>query len=254
MKLVILGSGTSVPHAQRASPGFWLETEAGSVLLDVSAEVSHRMAQEKLDWADLHAIWVSHFHLDHVGGLTPFLFGMKWAPQTRARRRPLKIYGPTGLRNLFDAINESNNYGLLEQPFAVELIEVLPGHDFEVLAGLNVKTFSTPHTKESLAIRLTDKRGISLAYTSDTGWTEKLVDFARAANVLIVECSFRKNKPVQTHLELADAMKLAQASQAQKVILTHLYPEWDGLDIVAEAKALWPGQIIEAVDGLQLEF
>jgi ribonuclease BN (tRNA processing enzyme) len=94
LNLVVLGSGTAVPHARRASTAYWLETGRGSsILLDPSAAAPHRMAQEGLDWANLDAVWVSHFHLDHVGGLAPFLFGTKNAPQTRERRKPLLIYG-----------------------------------------------------------------------------------------------------------------------------------------------------------------
>jgi ribonuclease BN (tRNA processing enzyme) len=69
MKLTVLGSGTSVPHPDRASAAHWLDTPAGSLLLDISTDAAHRMAQERLDWPNLDAIWVSHFHLDHLGGL-----------------------------------------------------------------------------------------------------------------------------------------------------------------------------------------
>jgi ribonuclease BN (tRNA processing enzyme) len=253
MKLVILGSGTSVPHARRASAAFWLETESGSLLLDVSPDAAHRMAQEGLDWPNLDAIWVSHFHLDHLGGLAPFLFSTKWAPQTRYRHKPLRIYGTTGLRKLFAAIDHSYNYELLDQPFETLMIEVEPDSEFEVLPGLRAKTFSTPHTAESLAIRVTDNRNTSLVYTSDTGYSGELIEFAKRANLLLMECSFRENKPLLTHLELADAMRVARACEPQKLVLTHLYPDWDNFDLVAEAKALWPGETIEATDGLRLE-
>src|SRR5688572_1989685 len=96
MKLVVLGSGTSVPHAARAAAGYWLATESGRALLDISADASHRTAREELDWVNLDAIWLSHFHLDHIGGLAPFLFGTRWAPQTQQRTKPLRIYGPVG--------------------------------------------------------------------------------------------------------------------------------------------------------------
>src|ERR1700754_5305469 len=91
-ELIVLGSGTSVPHPRRTSPANWLETKQGSVLLDIGCDAPHRMAQENLDWGSLDAIWVSHFHLDHMGGLAPFLFSLKWAPQTASREKPLRHF------------------------------------------------------------------------------------------------------------------------------------------------------------------
>jgi ribonuclease BN (tRNA processing enzyme) len=253
MKLIILGSGTSVPHARRAAPAYWLETSSGNILLDISADAPHRMAQEGLDWSNLHAIWISHFHLDHAGGLTPFLFSMKWAPQNRNRTHLLKIVGPRGLFNVFSAINDSNNYRLLQQQFEIKFVEVEPGVEFDFLPKVVGKTLATPHTKESLALHLTEYGGKSLVYTSDTGFSEELIPFAKGVDLLLLECSFRRNKPLQTHLELSDAMRLARECAPGKLVLTHLYPEWDGIDPAAEAKLLWSGDTIEATDGLQLE-
>ncbi len=134
MKLVVLGSGTSVPHPARASAAHWLETKGGAtLLLDISAAAVHRMAEEKLDWVNLDAIWVSHFHLDHLGGLFPFLFGTKHAPGTQTRRKPLNIYGPRGLKKLFRAFDTAGGYELLKQPFPVEIREVAPRDKFRIL-------------------------------------------------------------------------------------------------------------------------
>src|SRR3989442_15388874 len=124
MQLVVLGSGTSVFHPRRAAAGFWLETEAGSILLDCSADAPHRMARENLDWPNLDAIWISHLHLDHCGGLATFLFGIKHAPQTQQRRKPLGIFACKGVRNLLTAIDEANNYDLFDQHFPIELHEL----------------------------------------------------------------------------------------------------------------------------------
>lgn len=253
MKLVVLGSGTSVPHAQRSSSAYWLGTRNGSLLLDISPDAAHRMAEEGLEWPTLDAIWVSHFHLDHVGGLAPFLFGTKWAPQTQSRSKPLKVFGPAGTRAWLEAIDGANNYRLFQQAFSITVMEVAGGAEFEIFSGLRARAFSTPHTQESLAIRLTEDEQSSLVYTSDTGYADELGEFAGGADLLLMECSFRRNKPMQTHLELADAMRLAQLAKPKRVLLTHLYPEWDGRDLVAEASALWPGETMAAVDGLRLE-
>jgi len=251
MKLVVLGSGTSVPHPQRAAAAFWLETETANVLLDCGADSAHRMAQEEVDWPNLDVIWISHLHLDHCGGLASLLFGLKWAPQSQGRSKPLKIFGCAGLTKLLKTIDESNHYGLFALPFPVELHEV--SGDFEMLPGLSCQTFSTPHIRESLALRLTDTDGTSLVYSSDTGYSEELAAFARGADLLILECSFWRNKPTPKHLELVEAMRLAQLAEPRRLILTHLYPEWDDVDLESKAGELWPGQTMAARDGLRLE-
>ena len=253
MILTILGSGTSVPHPERASSAHWVQTPGGSLLLDMSAAAPHRMAEERLDWVNLDAIWISHFHLDHVGGVAPFLFGTKYAPQTQSRRKPLTIFGPHGLEHLLRRFDEANDYKLFKQPFPIEIREVGPDAEFEILPGIKARTLATPHTPESLALRITDGAEVSIVYTSDMGYSEALAAFALNADLLLMECSFFKNKPVEKHLELREAMRLAELAHAKRVVLAHLYPDWDGIDLAAEAGKLWEGETIEARDGLRVE-
>lgn len=253
MKLTILGSGTSVPHPQRSSAGFWLETENGSLLLDCSASAVHRMAQENLDWANLDAIWISHFHLDHIGGLPSFLFGTKYAPETQNRIKPLQIFGAKGLRSLLEKFDAANDYNLLEQPFLLEIIEVEPLEKFAILNGAEAVAMNTPHTPESLAIHI-ENGDKTIVYSADTGFTKTLGAFARNVDLLVLECSFFKNKPVETHLDLPDAMGLVRYAKPKKAVFTHFYPEWDALDFAEEAaKYSPPCEIIEARDGERLE-
>jgi ribonuclease BN (tRNA processing enzyme) len=255
MQLVVLGSGTSVFHPQRAAAAFWLQTGAGSLLLDCSADAPHRMAAENLDWMNLDAIWISHLHLDHCAGLAPFLFGIKWAQGIEHRHKPLRIFGCQGIEKLLKAIDESHHYKLFEQPFPIEIHEIAP-HDqvtpYDLLPGIDIATMSTPHRAESLAIRISDSADATLVYTSDTGYSENLAEFAHHADLLILECSFYRNKPTPKHLELVEAMRLAQLAQPRKLLLTHLYPLWDDVDLETEAGRLWTGKTIAARDGLRL--
>ena len=255
MQLVVLGSGTSVFHPQRAAAAFWLETDHGSLLLDCSADAPHRMAEEGLDWPGLDAIWISHLHLDHCGGLAPLLFGMKHAPQTQSRTKPLRIFGCAGARKLLDAIDHAHNYKLSSLPFPVEFTEISANSpsSFEPVKALTATTQSTPHRRESLALRVTNTHGTTIVYTSDTGFSEDVARFAGNADLFVLECSFFRHKPIQTHLELADAMRMAALAEPRRVMLTHLYPEWDAIDLEAEARKLWPGETIGARDGLRIE-
>lgn len=250
MKLTVLGSGTSVPHPDRSSPAFWLQTDHGTVLLDIGPDALHRMAEEKLDWPTLDAIWVSHFHLDHFGGLPPLLFSMKAAPHTKERSKPLHIFGPKGLQGLLQTINDANTYRLFALSFPVEIHEVNPCDEFKILPDLTASTMKTPHTTESLALQLKDGSAKRFVYTSDTGFTEELFIFARHVDLLLMESSFRRNKATPKHLELAEAMRVAIECTPRTLVLTHLYPEWDGIDVVAEAQPFWSGHIAEATDGM----
>lgn len=254
MRLTVLGSGSTVPHPKRSSAGFWLETNGGTVLLDCSATAIHRAAEEGLDWPELDAIWISHFHLDHCGGLGPFLAGTKHAPAMKGRSKMLKIVGPVGLKRLIDKFSKVNNYKLLNQSFPIDVIEVEALVSFAIVEGVEAVAAKTPHTTESHAIHIRDTDDTRLVYSSDTAFDQSIAVLARSVDLFILECTFLKDKPVEKHLELAEAMFLIRKAHPKRAMLTHFYPEWDDVEFDEEVAKFSPGcEVIEAFDGLRLE-
>jgi ribonuclease BN (tRNA processing enzyme) len=170
------------------------------------------------------------------------------------RKKPLRIFGPNGFKHLIAKFGEVNNYRLLEQPFPVEIIEIKDQEKFEILPGVNAVTLKTPHTDESLAIRIHDVDGRTLVYSADTGFSEAVGTFANGADLLILECTFVRDKPVQKHLELSEAICLIRQAQPKRAMLTHFYPEWDDVSFADEVVKLDPScEVIEAVDGLRVD-
>jgi len=253
MNLIVLGSGTTVPHPRRTSSAYWLETAGGVILLDCAASAMMRMLQEGLPWWEIDAIWISHFHMDHFGGLPPFLAGVKHSDEMKRRKKPMTIFGPQGFRRLMETINEANAYKLFEQPYALEIVEVEPLEEFEIVKGVKAVAMSTPHTKESLAIHVRDTDDSTFVFTSDTGFTDVLASFAANVDLLVIESSYFKDKTEQKHLELAEAMFIIRKARPKRAVLTHLYGSWDEVDLENEIGAFSPPcEVIEAVDGLRV--
>ena len=254
MKLTVLGSGTSIPHPKRSSSGYWLETSGGTILLDCSAPVPLRMAQEGVDWPNLDAIWISHFHLDHCAGLSPFLAGTKHVDVMKTRIQPLKVFGPSGITKLVNQFSEVNNYRLLEQPFPLKIIEVEALEKIEIVPGVEAVAMKTPHTGESHAIHIRDRDGATLVYTADTGFDEKVAAFANRVDLLLMECTFVRDKPVKKHIDLSEAIYLIRKAAPAQAMLTHFYPEWDSVNFDAEVAKLSPGcEVLQAADGLRVD-
>ena len=91
-------------------------------------------------------------------------------------------------------------------------------------------------------------------YTADTGFDEKVAAFINRVDLAILECTFFKDKPVEKHLELAEAMFLIRKAQPKRAMLTHFYPEWDDVNFANEVKEFDPPcEVIEATDGLAVE-
>lgn len=253
MKLTVLGSGSTIPHPTRSSSAYWLETSGGTILLDCSAPAPLRMAQEGLNWPNLDAIWISHFHLDHCGGLAPFLAGTKHAEPMKKRTKPLRIFGPHGLKKLISGFSDVNNYRLLEQPFPVELFEIEEAEKFEIVPGVEALAMSTPHTGESHAIRIRDADKRTIVYSADTGFSDAFGTFADATDLFILECTFVRDKTAKKHLELAEAMSIIRKAKPNRAMLTHFYPPWDEVDFNQEVRRFEAEcEVIEARDGLRL--
>ena len=223
------------------------------MMLDFSASALHRLAQENLDWANLDAVWISHFHLDHCCGLPAYLFATRHAPETQNRTKPLTIFGARGITKLLKLFDEAAGGKLFKQPFPVNVVEIEQREPFEIVPGVRAIALSTPHTNDSHAIRIEDASA-ALVYTSDTGFGKEIAAFSQGADLMIIESSFFKDKKVDIHLELAEAMYLIRKAHPKRAMLTHFYAEWDQIDFEKEVAKFEPvSEVLEAKDGIRIE-
>ena len=73
-------------------------------------------------------------------------------------------------------------------------------------------------------------------------------------DLLVLECTFFKTKPKDTHLVLSEAIYLIRKAKPKRAMLTHFYPEWDSVDFKQELEKLSPMcEVMQAEDGLMLD-
>ncbi len=99
LSLFFAGTAGSVPTPKRGLPALLLRAGGERILLDCGEGTQHQLLRS-IGLPELDAIFITHFHLDHWLGLP----GMIKTFDMRARERPLVIYGPTGLKSLFQQV------------------------------------------------------------------------------------------------------------------------------------------------------
>src|SRR5215213_6145834 len=99
LDVLFLATAGSAPTAGRALPAT-LVRRGGDRLLFDCGEGTQRQLLRSVGLLDLEHVFITHFHADHVLGLPGMLksFGL------RGRERELVVYGPRGLRRVYELL------------------------------------------------------------------------------------------------------------------------------------------------------
>jgi ribonuclease Z len=135
LSVIFLGTGGSVPSARRSTASV-LVARGGERLLFDCGEGTQRQMQRSIGLVQVDGIYLTHFHADHILGLP----GLLKTYDLTDRERPLTVYGPPGLRELFGVLKPL--IGRLG--FDLDLVELAPGeavaHD-----GYELQSFEAAH-------------------------------------------------------------------------------------------------------------
>jgi len=252
MKLTLLGSGTLVPDGMRNSAGYFVEAGDVRLMMDCGAGTVPALARYGCDWERLTHLYISHFHIDHVGELAPLFFAFKNG-MCSERSEPLTIIGPRGLDGVMDGLKRAFGEKLFAPKFPVNLRMIVPGERIDLSADSSLVVTKTPHTNESLAVRVTSGAN-SICYTGDTDYSQEVAHFFAKTSVMIAECSFRTRRAGVAHLSINDVACMAAVAEAERLVVTHFYFDVDEEEITSEIRRDYSGEIIIGRDGLQVEF
>ena len=198
LDVTLLGTGDPVPRVDRFGPSILVEAGPYRLLFDAGRGASQRLTQLDISLGDIDAVFITHFHSDHLSGL-PDIWLTGWLPPPFGRRdQPLRVIGPEGLSGILDGLRQA-----FDPDIQIRLVdEQLPpqGIEFDVSEysadgivfdeeGVTVTAFAVDHgqyIKPSYGYRV-DHAGRSVVMSGDTRFDENLIEAARGTDVVIHE-------------------------------------------------------------------
>ncbi len=134
MKLIALGTGGGVPSLYRGLPAFAIERKGEVFLFDCGEGTQFRIMRSTIRPGRLQKIFISHFHGDHVLGLTGLLMTLSQF----SREKPLELYGPPGMKKFIEDMKKHLNFRL---DYELIIHEVTGG---EIFSGKEYKIYAMP--------------------------------------------------------------------------------------------------------------
>lgn len=239
MRLIPLGINGYFPSYGRQTMSFLVSDGERTLLLDAGTGISRLIEPELrglLAGCSELDILLSHYHLDHVAGLS-YLPGI-W---TGGR---IRLYGPAP--PLVDAWPAEALDRFLRPPlFPSDYrsfpgpVEVIPVREESLrIAGLEVHVWPQEHSGGSIGIRI----GKEIAYVTDTVVKPENAGRVRGVNTLVHELWFtdeevREQGP-RGHSHVSGVAELARLAGVGRLLAVHHQPQRTGEEIGAMCQAV----------------
>jgi ribonuclease Z len=259
LHIFILGSGGPINNQLRVAPSIAVIANGEFILIDVGPGSYRNLDILRLPAEHLSAIFLTHFHSDHIGDLGEANV-LSWA---NGRKKALEIYGPEGVEKVVNGfimayeldkeyryIHHGEDVLTLQAATPIsKTILIQDPHERELIFDRNelkVYAFEVDHSpvKPALGYRIEFKGNI-VVITGDTIKTENLVKHCKDADILFSEAiSYDMLKLViagaqtrkllriakiltdiqEYHMEPVVAAELAKEANVKKIVYVHIVP------------------------------
>jgi len=251
MKLHILGTGTFFANINRTASAYVLEINDKKILIDCGPGTLVRLSQLGIKIEDLDYVFITHLHPDHTSDLFPLFMNYRLSDLTSpgSITKFPKFFGPIGLDQFM------SNYAKNSELFAYDgwgKIEVLdysssPKFDDFVFKSFKVDHFAFEHFAKAYSLRF-ESDDKSIVFSGDTADCHGIRDASQNADVFVCDASFPKDVKLKAHMNTLEIGDVSESSHVKKLILVHFYPQYDDIDLVAEVREKYTGEIIKGQD------
>jgi ribonuclease Z len=263
-RVVFLGTGGAL-NPERYQAAILVECGDTRLLLDTGGGLGlvRRMLAAEVEPGSVGHIFLTHRHLDHIGGLEPLMMSVFYHSVRRGQPPPpLTLHALAGsaeaIRGSLAAADASGAVVYRER-----LTWSTPAAGVPVALGGGPRLTLVPvdHLPPGgeAAGCVVEADGARVVYSGDTRPCQPLVEAARGADLLIHEVNSLESRADLTHRvghsTAADAGRAAARAGVRALALFHVpASEWvSPADLLAEARAQAPGvEVFLSEDGMTL--
>jgi ribonuclease BN (tRNA processing enzyme) len=263
MRLTVLGKSPAWQDADGACSGYLLQEGDTTVLLDCGNGVFGKL-RKFVDYVDVDAVVISHVHADHFVDLIPYSYALIHAPRqqpvpvppwpgTDTPARPRLVAPPGATATFRQVVGAWGNEDLIEQAFDLEEYAVESAIE---VGPLRFAFALMPHFIDAYAVSVSSTSGDGrLAFGSDSRPAVELVDFARGADLFLVEATLPRPERtgLRGHLTAEEAGQHGRDAGVGRVVLTHISDELDQGQAAERAGAAFGGPVEVAREGAVYE-
>jgi ribonuclease Z len=257
IRLIFLGTAGALPTGARGNSALALlrDPSEPGLLIDCGDGVYRALARAEVGPDEIGDLFITHAHIDHLGGLPSLIESLRLA----GRRRPLRIYALPETMAVARKLVEAFAFELTLDHWGYEVSFTTVDEDAELsFLGAPARLYRMDHAIPSAGLRL-DLPGGVVAYTCDTEPSPAIAQLGRQARLFITESTFlRKNADMarmSKHMTAFEAGEQATACEVGTLALVHLgvAEGWPAAAASAEAADAFSGPIITPQDGDALE-
>lgn len=147
LSITFLGTGAATPTIDRNVAGLAVQRKGETLLFDCGEGNQRQMMRYGVGFA-FREIFFSHYHADHMLGVTGLLRTMGLQDRTL----PVTLYGPKGAQRILGA---AITLGIERNKFPVEIVEVKPG-DRLARDEYEIAVFETEHRADTVGYALVE--------------------------------------------------------------------------------------------------
>ena len=274
-QVVILGTGTPVPDHTRAGAGVAIVYEGQAYIFDVGGgvvqraiEASSHLGIPALFPTNIQHVFITHLHSDHMLDLVELVWTLWWR-----RTSQISVWGPAGLefaaKGMYEMMNADITIRSSSSPGSSPVVnpgfyriiptEIEEGTIF-TNGNITIEAFTVPHGNISPAFgyRITTPDKV-VVISGDTSYSEKLVEMAKGADVLVHEVISNEGVSElsedwqlyhsRSHTVTNELARVATEARPDLLVLYHAIFYGAPVEtVLTEVQSLYDGEVVLAND------